>query len=56
MRKFLVIAAIFFAGYYFGDTALRVLRVAWSEISAQVKPEIRDLQIQLENIEMPEVN
>ena len=53
MKKFIVIGLIFVAGYIFGDSALRVLRVAWSEVSQKVQPEIDNLEEHLKNIDIP---
>ena len=37
MNKFLYIAVIFFAGHFFGDSAIRIAKVAYAEVAQVVK-------------------
>ncbi len=54
MRKLITIVAIFAAGYLFGDSALRVVRVAWSEVSGKVQPNWEALEDHLKSLEISE--
>ena len=53
MKKILTIAAIFFLGYFFGDSAIRVVNVAWSEITSNAGPKLDQLGDYAKDIKIP---
>jgi hypothetical protein len=42
MKKLITITMIFALGYMFGGSALRVVRVAWSELTEKACPSLWD--------------
>ena len=54
MRKFVIFAAFFFAGLFFGDAVLRGLDVVWSDVVQTIQPTVEGLKDQMNQYNSPE--
>jgi hypothetical protein len=50
MRKYFIYAMCFFMGFVFGDCAIRVAVIAWSDIAEKVSPKLDQLGDQLKDL------